>query len=295
MAEGKIIKALSGFYYVLSEGNVFQCRGRGVFRKQKITPLVGDHVVFQATSENEGYILEIRERKNSLVRPPIANVEQAILVFSAVEPDFSPKLLDRFLVLVESEQIAPIIVVNKMDLVDDKAKPTIEQYIRDYERIGYDVVETSTVTKEGIERLLSYLEGRISVVAGQSGVGKSSLLNALRPDLQLKTNDISTHLGRGKHTTRHVELLEIGGGLVADTPGFSALELDDIEIEELPLYFPEFRERSDGCKFRGCLHVAEPKCAVREAVEAGQIPSYRYENYLSFIEEMKERKPRYER
>jgi ribosome biogenesis GTPase len=295
MAEGKIIKALSGFYYVLSEGKVFQCRGRGVFRKQKITPLVGDHVVFQATSENEGYILEIRERKNSLVRPPIANVEQAVLVFSAVEPDFSPKLLDRFLVLVESEQIAPIVVVNKMDLVDDKTKPMIEQYVRDYQRIGYDVIETSTVTKEGIERLLSYLEGRISVVAGQSGVGKSSLLNALRPDLQLKTNDISTHLGRGKHTTRHVELLEIGGGLVADTPGFSALEFDDIEIEELPLYFPEFRERSDGCKFRGCLHVTEPKCAVREAVEAGQIPSYRYENYLSFIEEMKERKPRYER
>jgi ribosome biogenesis GTPase / thiamine phosphate phosphatase len=295
MAEGKIIKALSGFYYVLSEGKVFQCRGRGVFRKQKITPLVGDYVVFQATGESEGYILEICERKNSLIRPPIANVEQAILVFSAVEPDFSPKLLDRFLVLVESKQIAPIIVVNKIDLMDSQTKQSIEQYVRDYQRIGYDVIETSTVTKEGIERLLSYLEGRISVVAGQSGVGKSSLLNALRPDLQLKTNDIATHLGRGKHTTRHVELLEIGGGLVADTPGFSALELDDIEIEELPLYFPEFRERSDECKFRGCLHVAEPKCAVREAVEAGEIPSYRYENYLSFVEEMKERKPRYER
>jgi ribosome biogenesis GTPase / thiamine phosphate phosphatase len=293
MAEGKIIKALSGFYYVLSEGKVFQCRGRGVFRKQKITPLVGDHVEFQATSETEGYIMEIRERKNWLVRPPIANVEQAILVFSAVEPDFSTRLLDRFLVLVESKHIRPIIVVNKMDLVDARTKPTMEQYIHDYRQIGYDVIETSTITKLGVERLLSYLEGHISVFAGQSGVGKSSLLNALRPDLQLKTNDISTHLGRGKHTTRHVELLEIGGGLVADTPGFSALELDDIEMEELPLYFPEFHERSEECKFRGCLHIAEPKCAVREAVESGEIPSYRYENYISFVEEIKERKPRY--
>lgn len=293
MAEGKIIKALSGFYYVLSEGKVFQCRGRGVFRKQKITPLVGDHVVFQPTGEAEGYIMEIRERKNWLIRPPIANVEQAILVFSAVEPDFSAKLLDRFLVLVESKQIRPIVVVNKMDLVDGQTKPTIEQYIRDYRQIGYDVIETSTVAKLGVERLLSYLEGRVSVFAGQSGVGKSSLLNALRPDLQLKTNDISAHLGRGKHTTRHVELLEVGGGLVADTPGFSALELDELEIDDLPLYFPEFRERSDACKFRGCLHIAEPKCAVREAVEAGEIPSYRYENYVNFLEEMKERKSRY--
>lgn len=204
MAEGKIIKALSGFYYVLSEGKVFQCRGRGVFRKQKITPLVGDHVVFQATGETEGYIMEIRERKNWLIRPPIANVEQAILVFSAVEPDFSAKLLDRFLVLAESKHIRPVVVVNKMDLVDDQTKPAIEQYIRDYQQVGYDVIETSTVTKMGVERLLSYLEGRVSVFAGQSGVGKSSLLNVLRPDLQLKTNDVSTHLGRGKQDRKSV-------------------------------------------------------------------------------------------
>ncbi|MBA2874037.1 ribosome small subunit-dependent GTPase A [Thermaerobacillus caldiproteolyticus] len=293
MAEGKIIKALSGFYYVLSDGEIIQCRGRGVFRKHKITPLVGDHVVFQANSKTDGYIMEVCERKNELIRPPIANVDQAILVFSAVEPDFSPVLLDRFLVLIEAKDIQPIIVVNKMDLLDDEIRSTIETYINDYRQIGYDVIETSTVTKSGIEKLLPYLEGRISVFAGQSGVGKSSLLNALRPDLQLKTNDISTHLGRGKHTTRHVELMEVGGGLVADTPGFSALEFHDIEEEQLPLCFPEFRERSHECKFRGCTHIAEPKCAVRKALEAGEIPAYRYDHYVSFMEEIKERKPRY--
>ncbi|MBA2870759.1 ribosome biogenesis GTPase [Anoxybacillus calidus] len=293
MAEGKIIKALSGFYYVLSNGEVFQCRGRGVFRKHKITPLVGDEVIFQAENKTDGYIMEIRERKNELIRPPIANIDQAILVFSAVQPDFSPGLLDRFLVLIEAKDIRPIIVISKMDLTDDKTKPLVKKYASEYRNIGYEVIETSAVTKDGVEMLLPYLEGRTSVFAGQSGVGKSSLLNALRPDLQLKTNDISTHLGRGKHTTRHVELIEIGGGLVADTPGFSSLEFNEIEAEQLPLCFPEFRERAHECKFRGCTHIAEPKCAVKAAFEAGEIPSYRYEHYLSFMEEIKERKPRY--
>jgi len=293
MAEGKIIKALSGFYYVLSEGKIVQCRGRGVFRAQKITPLVGDDVVFEATSPTDGYIMKVHERKNELVRPPIANVDQAVLVFSAVEPDFSAVLLDRFLVLIESKDIRPLIVINKMDLLTDKTKPLVEAYIHDYRRIGYDVVETSTVENSGVEQLLPYLANKTSVFAGQSGVGKSSLLNAIRPDLQLKTNDISQHLGRGKHTTRHVELIEIGDGLVADTPGFSALEFNDIEEEQLPMCFPEFVERSDDCKFRGCMHIAEPKCAVKKALEAGEIPFYRYDHYVRFMEEIKERKTRY--
>jgi len=293
MAEGKIIKALSGFYYVLCDGEIIQCRGRGVFRKHKISPLVGDTVVFQAENKTDGYILEIHERKNELVRPPIANIDQAILVFSAVEPEFSPVLLDRFLVLIESKGVRPIIIITKMDLTDDNTKPLIKKYVRDYQEIGYKVIETSTVTNEGVAALLPHLEGRISVIAGQSGVGKSSLLNALRPDLQLKTNDISAHLGRGKHTTRHVELLEIGGGLVADTPGFSSLEFIDIEQDELSQYFPEFRVLSQECKFRGCTHIAEPKCAVKSAVERNEVQVYRYEHYLSFMEEIKERKPRY--
>ncbi|MBN8199538.1 MULTISPECIES: ribosome small subunit-dependent GTPase A [Bacillaceae] len=293
MPEGKIIKALAGFYYVLSGNETIQCRGRGVFRKNKVNPLVGDEVVFQAESITEGYILEVKERKNELIRPPIANVDQAILVFSAVEPGFSTSLLDRFLVLVEFNYIKPIICITKIDLTDEDEYKEIQQYASDYRKAGYDVLLTSSETEEGVKELMPYLEGEISVFAGQSGVGKSSLLNVLRPDLELKTNDISSHLGRGKHTTRHVELIEVGKGLVADTPGFSSLEFTDIELEDLNYCFPEIQEKSDLCKFRGCLHMAEPKCAVKAASENGEIPSYRYEHYKTFLQEIKDRKPRY--
>ncbi|MDM5156049.1 ribosome small subunit-dependent GTPase A [Bacillus sp. DX1.1] len=293
MAEGKIIKALSGFYYVQHEEGITQCRGRGVFRKNKITPLVGDQVIFQADNPSEGYVLEVFERKNELVRPPIANVDQAILVFSAVEPDFNPGLLDRFLVLIEFHNITPIICISKMDLVDDKMRETVESYANDYRAMGYDVIFTSTIASDSIDILKPLLEGCVSVVAGQSGVGKSSILNVLRPDLALKTNDISTHLGRGKHTTRHVELIEVGSGLVADTPGFSSLDFIDIEVEDLTHCFPELKEESQYCKFRGCTHLSEPKCAVKTAVEEGKITRYRYENYKQFVEEIRERKPRY--
>lgn len=294
MPEGKIIKALAGFYYVLTdEKKVIQCRGRGVFRKKKVSPLVGDEVLFQADNDQEGYILEIKERKNELVRPPIANVDQAILIFSAVEPDFSTALLDRFLVLIEFNRIRPIICVSKMDLINEKEKERILNYGRDYEKSGYHVLFTSSATEDGVEKLLPLLEGEISVFAGQSGVGKSSLLNVLKPDLKLETNDISTHLGRGKHTTRHVELIEIGAGLVADTPGFSSLEFMELEIEDLNYCFPEIEKASESCKFRGCMHMQEPKCAVKAAVESGDIPEYRYEHYKQFLQEIKERKPRY--
>lgn len=293
MPEGKIIKALSGFYYVLDKDQIIQCRGRGVFRKNKITPLVGDEVVYQAENDLEGYILEVKERKNELVRPPIANVDQAILVFSAVEPDFSTALLDRFLVLVEFNHIRPIICITKMDLTNSEQKANIETYAEEYRKAGYEVLLTSSETEEGIKELLPLLEGEISVFAGQSGVGKSSLLNALRPDLELKTDDISAHLGRGKHTTRHVELIPVGDGRVADTPGFSSLEFMEIEAEDLNYCFPEIEVLSEQCKFRGCLHIKEPKCAVKEAVDTGELPVYRYEHYTSFLEEIKDRKPRY--
>lgn len=293
MPEGKIVKALSGFYYVQHEEGVTQCRGRGVFRKNKVTPLVGDHVVFQADNPSEGYVLEVLDRKNELVRPPIANVDQAILVFSAVEPNFNPGLLDRFLVLIEFHDIKPIICISKMDLVSDSEREIVEKHANDYRAIGYDVLFTSTSTSESIDVLKPFLEGHVSVVAGQSGVGKSSLLNVLRPDLALKTSDISSHLGRGKHTTRHVELIEVGSGLVADTPGFSSLDFIDIEVEDLTYCFPELKEASQYCKFRGCTHLSEPKCAVKDAVEEGEITSYRYEHYVQFIEEIRERKPRY--
>lgn len=293
MREGKIIKALSGFYYVYSNKNIYQCRGRGVFRKDKISPLVGDNVQFQADNQREGYILQVKERKNELVRPPIANVDQAVFVFSAVEPDFNPALLDRFLVFIEAERIEAIICITKMDLVNATVLESIEKYVRDYKKIGYKVLLTSTKTANGIEELRTQLDGKISVFAGQSGVGKSSLLNALHPHLLLKTADISTHLGRGKHTTRHVELIEVGNGLVADTPGFSSIEFLGIERDQLGSFFPEMRKISDGCKFRGCLHVNEPHCAVKHAVEDGEIPSYRYNHYKNFLQEIIDRKPRY--
>ncbi|APH05299.1 ribosome small subunit-dependent GTPase A [Bacillus weihaiensis] len=294
MPQGKIVKALSGFYYVQDANQFIQCRGRGVFRKNKITPLVGDEVEYQAENDQEGYILEVFERKNELVRPPICNVDQAILVFSAVEPDFSSTLLDRFLVLIEANDIEPIIVISKSDLLlsNDK-KEKVLKYAADYEKAGYNVIITSTVESSVDKDLLPLLQNKISVFAGQSGVGKSSLLNVLRPDLELKTDDISTHLGRGKHTTRHVELIPVGSGYVADTPGFSSLDFTGIEVEDLSYCFPEMRKRSSDCKFRGCTHMKEPKCAVKEAVELGEIPQYRYEHYVNFIEEIKDRKPRY--
>ncbi|WP_273125482.1 ribosome small subunit-dependent GTPase A [Bacillus weihaiensis] len=294
MPQGKIVKALSGFYYVQDANQFIQCRGRGVFRKNKITPLVGDEVEYQAENDQEGYILEVFERKNELVRPPICNVDQAILVFSAVEPDFSSTLLDRFLVLIEANDIEPIIVISKSDLLlsNDK-KEKVLKYAADYEKAGYNVIITSTVESSVDKDLLPLLQNKISVFAGQSGVGKSSLLNVLRPDLELKTDDISTHLGRGKHTTRHVELIPVGTGYVADTPGFSSLDFTGIEVEDLSYCFPEMRKRSSDCKFRGCTHMKEPKCAVKEAVELGEIPQYRYEHYVNFIEEIKDRKPRY--
>lgn len=293
MPEGKIVKALSGFYYVLHNEELTQCRGRGVFRKNKITPLVGDEVVFQAENDREGYILEVKERKNELVRPPIANVDQAILVFSAVEPDFSTVLLDRFLVLIEFNHIEPLICITKMDLATANQKQKIAVFAEEYKTAGYEVILTSSETEAGIEQLNPHVENKISVFAGQSGVGKSSLLNVLRPGLELKTNHISSHLGRGKHTTRHVELIKIGNGLIADTPGFSSLEFNNIDAEDLTACFPELQNASQNCKFRGCLHVTEPKCGVKQEVESGGIPAYRYEHYLDFLQEIKDRKPRY--
>ncbi|MEI4788972.1 ribosome small subunit-dependent GTPase A [Bacillus sp. FJAT-53060] len=296
MPEGKIIKALSGFYYVLdqSEEKVIQCRARGIFRKNKITPLVGDYVVYQADNDKEGYLLEVKERTNELVRPPISNVAQAVLVFSATEPTFSTSLLDRFLVLVEANHIEPIICITKIDLLKtEQERETIQAYAEDYRQIGYDVHLTSTIVGDGIEKLIPHFHNKITVFAGQSGVGKSSLLNAMSPDLALKTNDISSHLGRGKHTTRHVELIRTAEGLIADTPGFSSLEFAGIEAEDLGLYFLEIRERSTDCKFRCCLHVKEPGCAVKDAVKHEQIREYRYQHYLEFLTEIKDRKPRY--
>ncbi|WP_079529799.1 ribosome small subunit-dependent GTPase A [Halobacillus hunanensis] len=293
MATGKIIKALSGFYYVLHDGTVYQCRGRGVFRKRKITPLVGDLVEFKAETVEEGYILAIEERQNELVRPPISNIDQALIVTSAVHPDFNSLLLDRFLVLIEAKRIEPLIVISKLDQVAADVLQKIENYKNLYEEVGYRVILSSVTDSQSIDQLQSHLADRTTVIAGQSGVGKSSLLNSIDPRLAIDTDEISESLGRGKHTTRHVELYEISGGLVADTPGFSSLEFGGLELDQLSECFPEFVAVQDECKFRGCLHNKEPKCAVKTGVENGTIAKQRYDHYLQFVEEIQNRKPRY--
>ncbi|GAB3067649.1 ribosome small subunit-dependent GTPase A [Virgibacillus ainsalahensis] len=293
MAEGRIIKALSGFYYVQADDKTYRCRGRGVFRNQNITPLVGDFVVFDINESDEGYIMEIKQRENELVRPPIANIDQAIIVASASNPGFSSTLLDRFLILIEGKDIEPVIFITKMDAATNDQKQEIEQYQIDYQQIGYEVELLSSKEPANFPLLKHYFSGKVTVFAGQSGVGKSSLLNAFDPSLLLKTGEISKSLGRGKHTTRHVELVQVHNGLVADTPGFSALDFKGIEPQDLTDCFPEMRQRKGECKFRGCMHYKEPGCAIKQDVETGQIHAYRYKHYLSFLEEIQSRKPRY--
>lgn len=291
MPTGQIRKALSGFYYVYDNGKLIQTRARGVFRNRGQSPLVGDYVTYTIEGENDGTVTEIEPRKNELVRPPIANIDQAFLVFSAIEPDFNLHLLDRFLAVIEGYQIEPIIIVTKMDLLTESERQKVQQDADYYQQIGYTVLFTFKGDSNLTDQISSMLEGQISVLAGQSGVGKSTLLNTLLPELDLKTGEISSALGRGKHTTRHVELIELRGGLLADTPGFSTFEMDHLEKEELSSCFPEMDKLS--CRFRGCLHLKEPGCAVKEAVEQGSIAEFRYQHYLQFLEEIMDRKPRY--
>ncbi len=288
MPEGRIVKALSGFYYVADGDRVYQCRARGLFKKKgaKVNPLVGDWVVYEVISDGEGYVMEVGERTSELVRPPIANVDQAVLVFSMVEPAFSPFLLDKFLVHTEHAGIDSVIVLSKADLAADD---DVKAVVRKYEKIGYRVIPTSTVDKRGVEALREALRDSISVFAGQSGVGKSSLINALFPGISLQTGDVSQKLGRGRHTTRHVELIPLpGGGYVADTPGFSSLEFIGIDELDLAEAFRDFGALGVPCKFRGCLHVSEPGCAVLAALQAGELDAERYEHYKQFREELKE-------
>ncbi len=293
MAKGRIVKALSGFYYVKTEDQrLYACKGRGVFRNKKITPLVGDLVTFDIISEDEGYIKEIAERKNELRRPPIVNIDKALIVSSITEPTFSPQLLDRFLVIVESKQIEAMIVFTKKDLASKEEMESIESYKERYEKLGYKVAYFS-LEETVDDRLLDFLKHDITVIMGQTGVGKSTLLNTIEPSFQIKTGEISKSLGRGRHTTRHVELHQINGGLVADTPGFSSIDFEHIEANELGSYFVEIKEQAQYCRFRSCLHINEPHCQVKEALDKGEISQERYEHYQLFLQEILTRKPRY--
>lgn len=287
MVEGVIVKGVGGFYYVKAQERLYECRARGLFREDNITPLVGDKVLIRINEEDgTGYIEEIMERKSELIRPPVANVTQAIIVMSIKKPDINFWLLDRFIILAEHQNLNIIICLNKVDLTK---REEITSILDIYKNTSYPIVKTSTKTGEGIEDLKEYLKDQVTVVAGPSGVGKSSLLNQIKPGLELKTGDVSKKTTRGRHTTRHVELIDLGSNsYVLDTPGFSSLNLDFIEFEEeLSRYFNEIDEFATSCKFINCLHFKEPGCEVKKQVEKGRISPVRYENYLKFLEEIK--------
>ncbi|MVX58996.1 ribosome small subunit-dependent GTPase A [Streptococcus danieliae] len=284
--QGRIIKALAGFYYVEADGQVYQTRARGNFRKKGQTPYVGDWVEFSADQQSEGYILAISERKNELVRPPIVNIDQAVVLVSVREPDLNLSLLDRFLVLLEHKGIKPIIYLTKTDLLEDLGELLAIQEV--YTSIGYPMVYQ-------LEELEPLLQDQLTVFMGQTGVGKSTLLNRLAPDLELETGEISSSLGRGRHTTRAVTLYDVFGGKIADTPGFSSLDYEINQAEDLNNAFPEIRRFSHDCKFRTCTHRHEPACAVQPAVEEGAIAAFRYENYLQLLSEVEQRRVTYKK
>lgn len=294
MIEGIITKGIGGFYYIDTNQGVYECRARGIFRKEKITPLVGDNVKISIIDEEnkKGVLEEIEDRDTELVRPPIANVNKAIIVFAIKNPNPNLSLLDRFIVLAERESLDIVIVLTKADLATDEELNKLKSI---YETSGYKVIPVSNEAKINIDKVKEELKGNIVVFAGPSGVGKSTLLNNIDSKFQLQTGEVSDKIKRGKHTTRHAELLKLEcGGMVADTPGFSSLTLDDIEEDELKEYFIEFDEFSDGCKFGGrCMHENEPICGVKEGVNEGKIAKERYESYLQLLKEKRQSKRRY--
>jgi len=296
--KGQIIKALSGFYYIkTAEGTVYQTRPRGIFRKKKVTPLVGDYVEFSFGTEEEGTLETILPRKNELKRPSVSNVDLGIIVMSIRDPEFSTSLLDRFLVSVEHKAIQPLIYITKTDIASEPEYDKVKKLCEDYKTVGYTVILPERgkrmEPKDIKTNLQPYVEGKTVVFIGQSGAGKSTLLNSIDPTLNIKTGGTSKSLGRGRHTTRHVELIPVMGGLVADTPGFSAIQFEAIEEQELSECFPEIWETGKDCRFSSCIHQNEPNCAVKKAVDNGEITEYRYKNYLSLLEEIQNRKPRY--
>lgn len=293
MVEGIIIKGIGGFYYVKTNNGIYECRARGVFREDNITPLIGDKVKIRVNDlDKTGYVEEVMERKTELIRPPVANITQAVVVMSAKDPSLNLWLLDRFLVLSEEQNLNVVIVINKIDLDNSSF---VEDIYKIYTDIGYKVILSSCKLNRGIHELKEALKDEITVFAGPSGVGKSSVLNEIQPNLKLETSEISKKTKRGRHTTRHVELIELEiGGYVLDTPGFSSLELDFIKKEEeVQYYFKEIRKYSNRCKFNSCLHFKEPNCEVKNQVESENISRERYKNYLNFLEEIKRHNRRY--
>lgn len=288
---GKIIKGIAGFYYVHDgHSKTYACKAKGIFRNRKIKPLVGDDVEFTVLDETdqEGNIDAILPRRNALVRPAVSNIDQALVVFSITRPEPNLNLLDRFLVMMLSQEVPVIICFNKIDLDGEEAA---NRYRGIYETAGYPVYFTSTYDETGIDKIRSLLRGKTTVLAGPSGVGKSSLTNLIQPKAGMETGGISEKISRGKHTTRHAELFYVEDGTyMMDTPGFSSMYIADMEENELKSYFPEFAAYEDECRFLGCVHIGEPVCGIKAAVRDGKISGSRYENYKLLYQELKDKR-----
>lgn len=287
---GKIIKGISGFYYVYVEGaGLYECKAKGAFRKQKIKPLVGDNVEIAVIDEANklGNVEKILPRKNELIRPAVSNIDMALVIFASAKPDPNFNLLDRFLCMMEYQKVPVTICFNKIDLVDQEK---LKEYSGIYEPAGYNVIFTCTKTKEGLGSIRSLLEGKTTTVAGPSGVGKSSIINCLQSDITMETGTISEKIERGKHTTRHSEIIPVSHDTyIMDTPGFSSMDVPGFEKEDLWTCYPEFVRHEPYCRFIGCSHINEPDCGVKAAIEDGGISPVRYENYKLLYEELKNR------
>ncbi len=285
--EGTIIKGIGGFYYVEVADDIYECKARGVFRKNKISPLPGDRVKFTVNKGAENTVDEILPRRNVLVRPPIANIDRLFVVTSVCEPKPNTLVIDKLIAIAEKNNIEPVLVITKKDLGDSA------ELVNIYKTAGFETIVTSAETGEGADDIKGLLEGHISAFAGNTGVGKSSLLNCLDSSLALETGEISDKLGRGRHTTRHIELFKVCGGYIADTPGFSSIDFQNAEKilkEELPFCFREFGEFMGMCKFSTCSHTRDKGCKIIEAVSEGKIHPSRHENYVAMYNEVKDLK-----
>lgn len=289
--QGKIVKGIAGFYYVhVQDMGIYECKAKGIFRKDNTKPLVGDDVAVEVLDEEKklGNISVILPRKNSLMRPAVANVDQALVIFSITEPAPNFNLLDRFLIMMEQQALPCIICFNKQDISSEEDRKALKEI---YEGCGCRVFFTSAGKDREMEELLPVLKGRTTTVAGPSGVGKSSIINCLAPEVCMETGEISKKIQRGKHTTRHTQLIALGAGTyIMDTPGFSSLALTNMEKEELQGYYPEFARFEAECRFRGCAHIQEPGCGIKAAVQEGLISRIRYGNYVLLYEELKDKK-----